>query len=592
MNIYNIKNWSEKHFYINKKGNICVCIYKKKKKKLLDLNNLIKKLKIKKKLPIKICFPQIIINRIEKINFNFNLNIKKYKYKGNYQLIYPIKVNPNYYIIKSILKNKKYKTGLESGSKSELMAILINTIKPITIICNGYKDKIYIKLIYLAIKLKHKIFLVIEKIKEINILNNNKINIGIRIKLNSIETNRKKNKLQLKFGLNSSQIIEIIKKLKKKNKIKNIKLLHCHLGTQIEKIKYINEYLKEIINIYIDLYKNYKIKIKYIDIGGGLAINYSNKNKINYNIEIYTSTIIKIFKKYCKKNKIPNPNIITESGRYITAHHEILITEIINIEKKKINKIKIPIKNNKKKYKLITDLWINWIKIKKEKYNFKNKKKLDYIIKKIKKYFKNGLYNIKEKSWIEKIYNNIIIYIQKYKLEKNNNKKKDIDIYNSNKIHINFSLFKFIPDSWGIKQTFPILPINGLNKKKPEKNKILDITCDSDGIIKKYINKNKTDNFLLLQKFKNKKTKIIFFLIGAYQNILGNNHNLFGNTKTILIYLSKKKYKKINILKNENIKNILKITNINYSKIKNFIKKNKKFSDKIKNLLKKKTYLE
>ncbi len=585
-----IKKWKEKYFYINKKGNINICI-NYEKKKYLELKKIINK----KKLPIRISFPQIINKRIKLINKSFQKNIKLNNLKIKYYLIYPIKVNQEAYIIKNILKNKKYKIGLESGSKSELMTILIHANKKIKILCNGYKDKKYISLAKIAEKIGHKVSLIIEKIKEIFLIikytKKSNMNIGIRIKLNTLDF---ENKSQFKFGLNNSQIINCIKILKKKKKINKLNLLHCHIGSQINDIKYIEKNFKEFVKIYIDLYKIFKVKIKYLDFGGGLAVNYyNNKPYINYNLNIYTIKILKIISSLCKKYNVPVPNIYTESGRFITAHHTILVSNIINIENNKIKNISNALINNSniKKNKIIKYLNL-WKKIKNNIYTNENKilKKLKII----KYYYESVKSNILEKSLIEKIYNNILIYIKNKKIIKNIKKIKHINLYTSNKIYINFSLFQSLPDSWGIKQIFPIYPIEGLNNKKKQNIYILDITCDSDGKINKYIDKKKINNTLTIPKFQNKNwPKIIFFMIGSYQNILSNIHNLFGKIKTILVYIKKnKKFKSLLINKNDNILKMLKYTQINNNKINNFLKKNKKIYKKIKKFFKYKTYLE
>ncbi len=587
----------KKYFYINKKGNINVCI-NKKKKKYIELKKLINK----KKLPIKICFPQIIKNRIKIINNSFKKNIKLNNLKNKYYLIYPIKVNQEYYLIKYILKKNKYKIGLESGSKSELMVILIHAKKKIKILCNGYKDKKYIFLAKIANKIGHKVYIIIEKFKEILLIikyiKKSKINIGIRVKLNLLELNNKKNKSQSKFGLNTSQIINCIKLFKKKKIINNINMLHCHINSQIYDIKILEKNFTEFIKIYIDLYKIFKIKIKYLDFGGGLAVNYYKKNTyINYDINIYTSKIIKILSSLCKKNKTPIPNILTESGRFITAHHKILISNVINIENNKIKNISNKEINNKNISKKKIKKYLNlWNKIKKNTYI--NEKKIFKKLKKIKKKHQLGKFNILEKIIIEKIYNNILIYISKNKIIKKKKNKQNINLYISNKIHVNFSLFQSIPDSWGIKQVFPILPIKGLNNKKKQHISILDITCDSDGKINWYTNKKKIKNTLIIPKYKYKKIpEIVFFMIGAYQNILSNIHNLFGKIKTLIIYIKKnKKFKSLCINKNDNILNMLKYTKINKYKIYSSLKKNKNINKRIYNILNKflkyKTYLE
>ncbi|BAP58680.1 biosynthetic arginine decarboxylase [Candidatus Tachikawaea gelatinosa] len=578
---YNISFWGEKYYDIDDNGNIIVfpdpinmssvCV------NLTELAN--DRKKNNQRFPVLFCFPQILRDRLYLINQSFKKACKLYQYTGNYFLVYPIKVNQQKRIIESLMCSKE-KFGLEAGSKSELIVVLTYAInKPSIIICNGYKDREYISLAIISTTIGHKVYLVIEKISEIFLILeeskrlNIKPSVGIRIRLaaKNIGKWELSSGEKSKFGLTTSQILKLINILKQSNQINILELLHFHIGSQVPNIKDIISSVKESIQFFVEL-NNLGVKIKCLDIGGGLGVDYEGTRSksdysVNYSVYEYAKNIIYIITQACKKYGLKHPIIITESGRALTAHHAVLISNIIETEKNEHDILPIPPKNSIIKIK---EMWNNWQVIKKSKkssvcyklFRISNKQLLE-----IQNGYSLGLYSLKERAWAEQLHLYLCFYIQKFFKNKKKYKKKLIELEEriADKIYVNFSLFQSLPDSWGINQIFPILPLEGLNEKIKRKAIIFDITCDSDGKIERYIDENGVRTTISMPRYNIKKPPLIgFFMVGAYQEILGNMHNLFGNVETVNINLYPNKKIKISVSNiNDTVKKTLNNINVN-----------------------------
>ncbi|OQM34017.1 biosynthetic arginine decarboxylase [bacterium endosymbiont of Pedicinus badii] len=619
-NMYNIKNWGERYYQISKFGSILVYPNPNNTENFIDLFELTKNTKISnKKYPYTVSFPQILKNRVKLINYCFKRAKKKYNFFGKYIFVYPIKVNQNHYVIKSILSTK-YTVGLECGSKAELMAIYSFAIsKKTIIICNGNKDTEYIKLALIGKKIKYKVYIVIEKIQEIKLIlqSINDISlfphIGIRVKLleekkyNKEEKNSFYNKY--KFGLSIRDIVKIVRFLRRNKILKKLDFLHFHIGSQIFDIKYIRKSIKECVKFFIEISK-LGIEVHYIDVGGGIAVDYSgirnHQSSKNYEMQEYANCIVKYIKNACQENRLLFPTIITESGRTITAHHKVLISKVTFTERSRYKKI-LSINKQSKIIKLFWKKKKNLIQsIKTEKKLMDGIDEIEKWFQKLQKKYKNEKIDIFTMNLVDQIYKNFFHSIFKIfeKMHIKNRKiQEKIEKEIAEKMHVNFSIFQSLPDIWGIKQIFPILPIHGLNEKLSNRSILVDNTCDSDGIIKKYVGNGNIKKTLLMYDYNINNPPVIgFFMIGAYQDILGNFHNLFGKTKNFIVKISRRKKLKIKqISSNDKISDMLNFTNINY---KNFInnlenKKNKndleeknKIIRYIKSFLKKSTYLE
>jgi len=591
LNYYLINKWGFPYFNINKNGNL-ICTPKGKSTHNIDIKQLIDNL-IKNNInpPILVRFNDILKDRINIIHKNFYQSIKIYKYKGSYTFAMPIKVNQQKHVVKKILKyGKKYSLGLETGSKPEFIAaIFLQKKYPSIIICNGYKDKEYINIALNAQKTGLQTFLILDQFSELKqiIKTSKKLNIkpnlGLRAKLSNKSKGRWKGSSgdKSKFGLFAKEIIQTIKTIKKNKIITSLKLLHFHVGSQITSINSIQKSLKEAAQLYCNLRKMGCSDLQYIDVGGGLAVDYSGgktnfHSSMNYSIQEYTNNIISTIQNICDKNKEPHPNIISESGRALSAHYTILIFNVLGCNSSRKTKLNIkevtPIKKNPT---ILYTIWNIYKNINKK--NFQDSFNNATLIKEESKIlFNHGIIKLKTKAKVEDVYWKICknIYKNKYKLNHISKYLKDLQKHLSNIYYCNFSIFQSIPDAWAIKHLFPVIPIHRLNEK-PKKDVILaDLTCDSDGKLDQFIGFKNVKNTLKLHPLNEQPYYLGAFSIGAYQEILGNLHNLFGNTNAIHITIKNNgNYYLDHITQGNSINKILSYLQYNNKQIIKSIKK-------------------
>ncbi|HOL48229.1 MAG TPA: biosynthetic arginine decarboxylase [bacterium] len=586
--LYNIDKWGSGYFNINKKGHISVYPYANSKNSI-DLKLLIDDL-IKRKInpPILLRFMNILEDRIIKINKAFRAAIEENSYKANYQTFYPIKVNQQKEVVDAIAKyGKKYNIGLEVGSKPELIAALYIAVdKNIPIICNGYKDKEFIETILFSSKIGFDITIIVEKLFELDIIINLckkfgiKPKLGIRVKLSSKGTGRWSSSggVDAKFGLRIKEIITAIDILKKNDLINSLQLLHYHIGSQITKIDKIKNAIIEATRIYVEM-KKMGVNLKYLNIGGGLGVDYSGLksshfSSVNYTIEEYANDIIFQIKSICDETKTDYPNIISESGRATVAHYSVLITNILNtngsINSNDDDEIEININKFSPTLKKLYDIYESI-----DKYSLRE----DFhdtiqLITEVNSLFNLGYLTLKERATAETLYNKIIKKIENLleKIEDIPEELRDFKVNLRETYFANFSIFQSLPDSWAIDQLFPISPIQRLNEKPEYIASIADITCDSDGEITQFVVNESIKNYLPVHKInENENYYIGFFLIGAYQEILGDLHNLFGDTNAVHITFNKKTgYNIVNIILGDAIGKTLNYVQYNqYDILKN-----------------------
>jgi arginine decarboxylase len=555
--IYNLDNWGADLFSINKKGNVCVHPSSNSKSSI-DLRALMDDL-IKRKIkpPILLRFMDILQGRIASINRVFKNAIVENDYPAKYQTFYPIKVNQQRQVVEAIAQyGKRYNIGLEVGSKPELVAgIAISSGNNLPIICNGYKDTEYIETVLYATKIGYDITLVIEKLFElekiIELVKKTGIQpkLGIRVKLSSKGTGKwaTSGGEDAKFGLRMSEIIAAIDLLEENGLIDNVKLLHFHIGSQITKIDKIKTALIEGARIYTELRK-LGVGIEYVDIGGGLGVDYDGSkssyfSSVNYSIDEYANDVIYQIKNICDDAGVECPNIISESGRATVAHYSVLVTNVLNTNTQRLTpdfeedlataeKLAPTVKKLVDIHKSI------------DRYSLRE----DYhdtqqLIQEAVSLFNLGYLTLQERAMAEWLYGKIIKKINSIveKIKPIPEELQNFQLALRQTYFANFSLFQSIPDSWAIDQLFPILPIQRLNQKPDVIASIADITCDSDGEITSFVGENGRAKFLPLHKIrKDEEYYIGFFLIGAYQEILGDLHNLFGDTNAVHITFNKR----------------------------------------------------
>ncbi|KTD26144.1 arginine decarboxylase [Legionella lansingensis] len=549
-NLYNIDHWGEGYFTINARGNIEVS--KNTESRGVELQAIVNAAsRAGLQLPLLIRFTDILHDRVLKINEAFAEAIVENDYHGSYKLVYPIKVNQESSVVRELLKAPKYPVGLEAGSKPELMAVigLLGQI-PSTIVCNGYKDSSYVRTALIAQQMGHDVFIVIEKRSELDIILKEsarldiKPKIGVRVRLVTKGAGKWENTggVKSKFGLNAEQVLDLIKQLKNHNSLDCLQLMHCHLGSQIANIHDIRHCMQEVARYYIEL-RRLQAPITTIDVGGGLGVDYEGTHSttdcsMNYSIKEYATNILLAIRPLCEEANMPEPNIISESGRALTAHHAVLITNITDVELVK-KTWELPVIAADDSH-VIRDIWDTYQSMSEssasEIYNYAT-----LALDEAHSMFKHGVLSLEEKAKVEQFFTAICFGIQQQLDESNPGDSELINQINERmaaKIFCNLSFFQSIPDAWAIGQIFPVAPISHLTEKPSMHSVLQDLTCDSDGTIKEYTGSDSINTTLLLPQFVPENPyAIAFFLVGAYQEILGNLHNLFGDTNSLDVKL-------------------------------------------------------
>jgi len=560
--IYNMDNWGDGFFSINKKGHVCVHPSPHAKSGI-DLRALMDDLVQRNiKPPILIRFMNVLKGRIDAINRAFENAIEEYEYPKRYQTFFPIKVNQQRQVVEAIAEfGKKYNIGLEVGSKPELVAaISFATGRKLPIICNGYKDRDFIETVLYANKIGYDITIVVEKLFELEkiIELSKKIGItpklGIRVKLSSKGTGKwaTSGGSDAKFGLKISELLAAVELLKENGLLNQVKLLHFHIGSQITKIDRIKNALNEGGRIYAELVK-LGVGLEYVDVGGGLGVDYDGTkssyfSSANYSVEEYANDVIYQIKNVCTEAGVPCPNIISESGRAIVAHYSVLVTDILNTNTQNALPDYADVIEHADKLSP-TVRKLNDIYKSLDRHSLRE----DYhdtlqLIQEAVSLFTLGYLNLHDRALAEWLCNKIFIKIntivERMKIVPEELQSFQLALRQT--YFANFSLFQSVPDSWAIDQLFPIVPIQRLNQKPDVMATIADITCDSDGEISSFVGEHGRTKALPLHKVRaNEEYYVGFFMIGAYQEILGDMHNLFGDTNAVHVTFNRKTNYKI-----------------------------------------------
>lgn len=579
--LYNINGWGRNYFSVNERGHIVVS--PRKGYASVDLKEVMDELQVRDiSAPVLLRFPDILDNRIEKISNCFHQASEQYGYTAQNFMIYPIKVNQMRQVVEEIVSyGKKFNIGLEAGSKPELHAVLATNIaENALIICNGYKDESYIELALLAQKMGRRIYLVVEKLNELRMIaeisKRLKVrpNVGIRIKLSSTGSGKwsESGGDQSKFGLNSSELLEAIDILDRRDMKDCLKLIHFHIGSQINKIRVIKNALREATQFYVQL-SRLGFGVEFIDIGGGLGVDYdgtrssSSESSMNYSIQEYANDAVSAIVDACNKNDLPQPNVITESGRSLTAHHSILIFEVLETTQLPVWKESQEISPDD--HELARELYDIWDRLDTSRL-FESWHDALQIREEALDLFSLGMLDLRTRAQIEKLFWSIarevgeIAASMKHVPEDLRKIAKMIP----DKYFCNFSLFQSLPDSWAIDQIFPIVPISRLDEKPARTCTIQDITCDSDGKIANFISAQGTSSALPVHTLKAGEPYYLgVFLVGAYQEILGDMHNLFGDTNAVHISVYKDRYEIDQIIEGETVDEVLDYVQYNPKKL-------------------------
>jgi len=550
LDLYKIPQWGKGLFSINEKGHLCTT---PSKNISIDIYEVIKEIQNKKiPLPVVIRFHDILRSRVIELNETFNKVIKSYNYPGKYYGVYPVKVNPLREVIEEIVDvGARYNFGLEAGSKAELMAVLAyNTNPEGPTILNGYKDDDFIRLALLGQQIGRKIFIVVENISEleriIRLSQETGITpaIGLRVKMSKIGQGKWSDSTgdSAKFGLTIAEILKAMDILKNCHMQFSFQLLHFHIGSQISDIRSLKEAINEAGRIFARLIKE-GAHLQYFDVGGGLGVDYdgsasARNSSINYTLEEYVGDIVFGIKQICEIEKVPCPHIISESGRALTAHHSCIISHPLvisdvhsqDVETKALEGEHVLVTNAREIFEDLTSDKLN------ESYNDINQIRDEAIYA-----FKLGVLGLKEKAMIDCLYWKVGKKICDL-AEKQENVPDFVEEIKNKMISqylCNFSVFQSAADVWAINQILPVIPIHRLKEYPSVNGVIYDITCDSDGQIRSYLGEEGPRKTVPLHFVENPETEEYFiglFLTGAYQDVMGDMHNLFGRVNEIHVY--------------------------------------------------------
>ena len=579
--LYNIKGWGASYFGINEAGHVYVTPCKDNNQ--LDLCEIMDELVLRDVTPpVLLRFPDILDNRIEKISSCFEIAKQEYNYEGENFIIYPIKVNQMQPVVEEIISHgRKFNLGLEAGSKPELHAVIaVQCQSDSLIICNGYKDQSYIELALLAQKMGKRIFIVVEKLNEIDIIAkaakklNVMPNIGIRIKLASTGSGKwaESGGDASKFGLTASELLQALEKLDEKGLHDCLRLIHFHIGSQITKIRRIQTALTEAAQYYANLRKM-GYNVDFVDCGGGLGVDYdgtrssNSESSVNYSIQEYVNDCVSTFVDAANKHGIPHPNIITESGRNVAAHHSMLIINVL--ETASLPEMSEEFEAKETDHQLVRELYKIW-----DNLNSRNMLEdwhdAEQIREESLELFSHGMVDLKTRAEIEAMYWSVCHEINTLSkgMKHVPDELRNLDKLLADKYFCNFSLFQSLPDSWAIDQLFPVIPIQRLNERPTRKATLQDITCDSDGKIANFVSEGRTSHVLPVHTLRRGEPYYLgVFLVGAYQEILGDLHNLFGDTNAVHLSVKDGSYHIDQIIDGETVEEVLEYVQYNPKKL-------------------------
>ncbi len=546
---YNIENWGLHYFGINQKGNLTVQP-RQASIPSIDLKDVVDDIVSRGiKLPVLIRFQDILRNRVISLNEAFKKAIEENNYKGRYQGVYPIKVNQLREVVEEILDaGASYQFGLEAGSKAELLAsIAMNNNPDSLILCNGYKDYSIIKTALQGLKLGKRVIIIVEKLTELTqILKVSKEigvrpQIGIRCKLRTKGSGKWESSggEAAKFGLTTPEILHTVRTLKEENMLDCIKLVHFHIGSQITDIRTIKDATKEAARIYSKLRKM-GVDVEFLDVGGGLGVDYdgsrtSFNSSTNYSMQEYVSDIVYTIQEVCAAEEVPEPNIVSESGRALVAHHSVLVVNVFgNIE---VGATPISLEQTPNENDVVLEMReilanLSPKNLGEAYHDALNRKEEAFTM------FKLGFLDLEDKAKVENLFWKICLSISK---QMSGLKYVPEDLYEmakhlSDQYLCNFSLFQSAPDHWAIQHLFPILPIHRLNEEPTRSSTLVDITCDSDGKVDKFIDLRDVKDTLPLHVINGHPYYLGMFLMGAYQDIMGDVHNLFGRVNEVHVF--------------------------------------------------------
>ncbi len=574
LKLYNIENWGDQYFSINPSGNLTVHP-KRGEGAGVDLMSVIEDIRSQNLgMPVLIRFQDIIRHRVVALNEAFKKSINEFGYKGKYQGVYPIKVNQMREVVEEIIDaGRPYDFGLEAGSKAELAAVISMPLTPNSLVlCNGYKDYDFIKTAMMGLKMGKRVIVIIEKLselaqviavaKELGVIPQ----VGLRCKLYSKGSGKWESSGGefAKFGLTTPELLHAVNILRREGLEDSLKLLHFHIGSQITNIKTVKDAVKEGTRIYAKLRKM-GLNLEFMDVGGGLGVDYdgsrtSFESSINYSLQEYVSDVVYSIKEVCEAEEVPEPSIVSESGRALVAHHSVLIVNVFgSIE---VGATPLPMEETPDEDDVVKEM----------RYLSKHltsKNLLEHFHDALQRkeealsMFKLGFLSLEDKAKVEHIFWQICKVIHKNAagLKYVPDEVEALSKHLADQYLCNFSIFQSMPDHWAIQHLFPIVPVHRHDEEPARTSTLVDITCDSDGKVCKFIDLRDIKDTLPLHALKSNEPYYIgFFLMGAYQDIMGDLHNLFGRVNEVHVFLDETEpggYYIEEVIKGNNIAGVL-----------------------------------
>ena len=576
--LYNVDGWGAGFFGIDARGHVVVRPDKEHPERQLSLYELASDLEEQGvALPVLLRFSDILRSRIEALSERFQNAFREYAYTGGYTTVYPIKVNQQRHVVEEIVQfGGKHGVGLECGSKPELQAVLgLSESTEHLIVCNGYKDEEFMRLALMGQKLGHQVFIVIEQLSEIDVLLSvaDELGVnptaGIRIKLASSGYGRWKESggEKSKFGLNAAQLVQAVDKLRAAGRLDVVKLIHFHLGSQITDIRYIKSGLQEVARFYAEI-RALGVDVTHVDVGGGLGVDYDGTNStsnasVNYSLQEYANDVIYTLAESCRELELPMPHVISESGRALTAHHALLLLKVIDVE----SVVEVPVPElTDDDHAVLHEMWADYQDVaRNHKITRRRVKEIFHDVtfdkERAQQLFASGVLSLRGRAVAEQMYHatmNAIFRIVQLDRDEYEDILADLDATMVDRYFCNFSLFQSLPDSWAIDQLFPIMPVHRLNEEPTRRGTLQDITCDSDGKIDRFVGEKEGNPSLELHEWHDGEPYVLgVFLTGAYQEILGDLHNLFGDTNAVHIRLAPSGYEITDLVHGDTVTEVL-----------------------------------
>ncbi len=547
---YGVRNWGKGYFGISKAGHVTV-MPNKRLEESIDLKELVDQLQARGiQLPILLRFTDILRHRVGEIHDAFRRAIEEFEFQGGYCCVYPIKVNQQRHVVEEILDfGKPYHFGLEAGSKPELLAVLALTNGLDTpIICNGFKDDEFIRMSMLARKIGKQIIPVVEKFTELEAICRHaeelevRPALGVRVKLAARGAGRWRSSAgyRSKFGLTLTEVLEAVEYLKQRDMADCLQLVHFHLGSQITNIRSIKSALTEAARVYVELHR-VGAGVRFLDVGGGLGIDYDGsqtdfESSVNYTLQEYANDVVFRIKGVCDEAGVPHPTIVSESGRAVVAYHSLLVFDVLGVSN--FDRYEVPPEIPVDAPQQVSDLFGIYRDLKKKNILESYHDAVQAVDESLDLFNLGGL-DIEMRALTERLFWAVCSKLLKIVREMDYvpEELQGLEAMLSDTYFCNFSIFQSMPDSWAIKQLFPIMPIHRLNEVPSRRAVLGDITCDSDGKIDQFIDLRDVRNTLQLHPFNGEPYYLGAFLLGAYQEILGDLHNLFGDTNAVHVSL-------------------------------------------------------